>query len=79
MLDVSEVSVPRMMFLNALVHHAGSTAAAGRALEDLLRRGSTAAADAAACEGLAAWAKALAKPEHAAGGGGWDFNGIIMG
>jgi len=56
-----------MMFLNALVHYAGSTAAAGKALEDLLRRAADTADD--ACARLAAWATGLAKPERAAGGG----------
>ena len=61
--------VPRMMFLNALVHYAGSTAAAGKALEDLLRRAAETAEDAGARTRLAAWATGLAKPERAAGGG----------
>eukprot|EP00438_Fugacium_kawagutii_P000847 Skav222058 [mRNA] locus=scaffold707:21243:30377:- [translate_table: standard] len=55
----------RMMFLNALVHHAGSTAAAGKALQALLDR-----AGPMAESELHSWAKGLSKPERAAGGSG---------
>ena len=57
-----------MMFLHAMVYHAGSTAAAGKALQALLVR---APQDSA----LHAWAKGLSKPERAAGGDKLGPNG----
>ena len=50
------------------MRQAGSTAAAGKALQELLQRAG--AADSA----LQAWAKALSKPERA--GGGADLNAV---
>lgn len=61
-----------MIFLNALVHRTGSTAAAGKALQELLPRqeGQTDADSA-----LHAWATALVKPDRATGGG--DFKKLL--
>ena len=61
-----------MIFLNALVHRTGSTAAAGKALQELLQRqeGQTDADSA-----LHAWATALVKPDRATGGG--DFKKLV--
>ncbi len=61
-----------MIFLNALVHRTGSTAAAGKALQELLQlqEGRTDTDSA-----LHAWATVLVKPDRATGGG--DFKRFL--
>lgn len=60
-----------MIFLNALVHRTGSTAAAGKALQELLQQEGQTDADSA----LHAWATVLVKPDRATGGG--DFKNFL--